>query len=225
MSDSVVEYRPVSVLAMVALAVGMVSALALVSQMAWALPIVGIGVAVAALADVRSGTGKTGRWAALGGLALSIGFAAQAVSSTLMTRSIAGERAVIVARSFVDALREDRLADAMSMSGPMMSMLATQKPRIKPGAAETDGGTREQFLELPVVVAATRCGAASSIVGIRPVPSVDYDRAWDVQVEIAPCAERSTGRVVLQVTVEPGSGALRRGTPERWAVTACTLAE
>jgi len=225
MSDSTVEYRPVSVLAMVSLVVGMVSALALVSQMAWALPIVGIGVAVAALADVGSGTGKTGRWAALGGLALSIGFAAQAVTGTLTARSIAGERAAIVARSFVDALREARLADAMSMSGPMMSVLATQKPRMTPGGAETDGGTREQFLELPVVVAATGCGTASSIVGVRPVPSVDYERAWEVQVEIAPCGERSTGRVVLQVTVEPGSGTLRRGTPERWAVTACTLAE
>ena len=36
----------------------------------------------------------------------------------------------------------------------MMSVLATQKPRMTPGGAETDGGTREQFLELPVVVAA-----------------------------------------------------------------------
>lgn len=225
MTESTVEYRPVSVLAMVSLVVGMISALALVSQMAWALPIVGIGVAVAALADVRHGAGKSGRWAALAGLALSIGFAAQAVSGLLMTRSIAGERAVIVARSFVDALRENRLADAMSMSGPMLSMLATQKPRMTPGSMENDGGTREQFLELPVVVAATGCGDGATIVGVEPVPSVEYERAWEVRVEIGPCASRSTGRLVLWVTVEPGSATTRRGTPERWAVTACTLGE
>lgn len=224
MSEAPVDYRPVSVLAMVALAVGLVSCLALVSQMAWALPIVGVGVAVAALADVCRGTGKSGRWAALAGLALSVGFAAQAVSGMLATRTIAGERATIVARSFVEALRQGRLADAMSMSSPMLSILATQNPRTGPGGLQ-DGNSQEHFAELPVIAAVTGCGADATIIDIRAQPSVEYEKAWEVRVELTPCAGRSTGRLVVRVTVEPASASLRSGTPERWAVTVCTLGE
>lgn len=77
MDESTGDYRPVSRLAVAALAAGAVSALALTSQFAWVLPLVAIGIAVAALADVnRAGGGKAGGLAAVAGLALAVGFGA-----------------------------------------------------------------------------------------------------------------------------------------------------
>lgn len=110
------DYRPVSPLAVAAAAVGVVSALALASPVFWVLPLIGIGIAVAALRDVdRAGAQKAGRLLALAGLALSIGFGAQAVAAKLTVRSIAAGRAEAAATLWLATIRADRLDDARSM--------------------------------------------------------------------------------------------------------------
>lgn len=109
-------YQPVSRLAVAAAAVGGVSALALASPVFWVLPLVGTGIAIAALRDVdREGARKAGRLIALAGLALSIGFGAQAVTAKLAARSIASERAAAAAQLWLATIREDRRDDARSM--------------------------------------------------------------------------------------------------------------
>lgn len=110
------DYRPVSRLAVATAAIGGVSALALVSPVFWVLPLVGIGIAIAALRDVeREGATKAGRLLALAGLALSIGFGAQAVTAKLTVRSIAAARAEAAATLWLATIRADRLDDARSM--------------------------------------------------------------------------------------------------------------
>lgn len=109
-------YLPVSRLAVAAAAVGGISALALASPVFWVLPLVAIGIAVAALNDVgRPGTPKAGRLIALTGLALAAGFGTQAVSAKITTRSIMAARAAAAARLWLDTIREERLDDARSM--------------------------------------------------------------------------------------------------------------
>jgi hypothetical protein len=111
-------YLPVSRLAVAAAAVGGISALALASPVFWVLPLVAIGIAVAALNDVgRPGTPKAGRLIALTGLALAAGFGTQAVSAKITTRSIMAARAAAAARLWLDTIREERLTDARSMCG------------------------------------------------------------------------------------------------------------
>lgn len=112
-------YRPVSRLAIVALALGVVSALSLVSPFFLVVPLVALAVAVVALADVeRDGAEKAGRLAALAGLALATGFATQAVAAGVVARSIASSRAGAVAELFFTAVREGRVADAEAMCQP-----------------------------------------------------------------------------------------------------------
>jgi len=114
-----VAYRPVSGLAVAAAVVGGASALALVSPFFWMLPLVGCAIAVAALADVeREGAKKAGRLAAVAGLALSLGFGAQALAATATARWIAAARAESAAEVWLTAIRQGRPEDARAMCGP-----------------------------------------------------------------------------------------------------------
>ena len=112
-------YRPVSSLAVAALFVGCVSALALVSPVFWVVPLVGVAVALVAVRDVtRSGVAKAGGLAAVAGLALSLGFGAQAVTAAATARWLAASRAEAAAGFWLEALCDGRTDDALSMCGP-----------------------------------------------------------------------------------------------------------
>lgn len=109
-------YLPVSRLAVGAIVLGGCSALAIVSPFFLVVPLVAVAVAVAACADCdRPGAPKAGRLVAIVGLALSIGFAAQVLSTMIVARSIAAGRAVAAARIFLNAVRDGRSADAEAM--------------------------------------------------------------------------------------------------------------
>ena len=117
-TDEVAGYLPVSRLAVAAAGLGAISALALASPVFWVLPLVAIGIAVAALRDVgRPEAPKAGRLAAVAGLALAAGFGAQAVAAKATTRSITAARASAAARLWLDTIHEQRLNDARSMCG------------------------------------------------------------------------------------------------------------
>ena len=119
-----VAYRPVSMLAVVALVAGFISALCLASPLLWVLPVVGIGLSYAALVDVGGERRKAGRLAALTAMALSIGFGTQAVTARATDRFIAGTRAVESARFWLDAIRQERLVDARSICLPLPESIA-----------------------------------------------------------------------------------------------------
>lgn len=109
-------YLPVSRLAVGAAALGLCSAVAVVSPVFLVVPLVAVAVAVAACADCdRPGAPKAGRLAALAGLALAIGFGTQAVSMLVVARAIAAGRAVAAAEIFLAAVRDGRAADAEAM--------------------------------------------------------------------------------------------------------------
>lgn len=123
-------YRPVSSLAVAALIVGCVSALALVSPVFWVVPLVGAALALVAVRDVtRSGVAKAGGLAAVAGLALSLGFGAQAMTAAATARWLAAARAASAARFWLDALCDGRTDDARSMCGPDAA------PRVDEAAA------------------------------------------------------------------------------------------
>ena len=120
-SDELADYRPVSRLAVAALAAGCGSGLVLFTPLAAMLPLVAIVLAVAALAELRRGAGRiVGRWAALAGLALAVGFVSQAAASALADRWVAGRRAVVTASTWIDSIRAGRLADALAASSPLV---------------------------------------------------------------------------------------------------------
>jgi hypothetical protein len=115
--DELPTYRPVSALAVLAAVAGVCSAAALAAPVLWMLPLVAVGLSLAALADVaRPPTGKAGRWAALLGLALALGFGAQATVTAAATHWLMNRRAEAAATYWLDAICAGRLADARSMA-------------------------------------------------------------------------------------------------------------
>lgn len=99
------EYRPVSMLAVLSLLAGCGSSLALATQVLWGLPLLGVGLAVAAIRDTAAGPAmKAGRGLALIGLALAVGFGVQAVGAAAVDSWVNKSRAVETVRRWQEAI-------------------------------------------------------------------------------------------------------------------------
>lgn len=191
--DAAAGYRPVSGLAVAALVAGVLSAAALVNPFFWVVPLMAIGLACLGLVDVnRVGAEKAGRIVALAGLALAIGFGAQAVSSTAAKRWIASARAESAAAVWVEALRAGRVDDARAMCLP------DAVPKLAELAREFAG-----------------CGSEG-----RPVATVlgrgeETPDTWRVRTTVEPCAAGAVERII---ELAASTVARQEGPVERWMV-------
>lgn len=216
-TDEVAGYRPVSGLAVAALLAGCGSALVLFTSLAAMLPLVAVVLAAVALVDLaRSERPRVGRGAALVGLALAIGFAAQAASGFLVDRWVGGQRAAATAAAWLDAVREGRVADAIGLCGPGVLPSNSHDPmHPEPAAADPTAS----FKALPAVGAVAACGQS-----LRPQVTVQRDAAdatlWVAQADLAPCGG-SAGSVRL--VVAPQVVTRGREPVERWLVTGFEL--
>ncbi len=209
--DELAEYRPVSRLAVAAAIVGVCSALALVTRFAWMLPLVGIGLAAAALADIaRSGGAKAGRLLALAGLALAVGFGSQAVSDAIVEQSILRHRAVAAARTWADAVRTGRVAEALAASAPSLLPPAGTAPGA---AAEPEDARLARFQDAPGVRDLVACGTTAPVV-LDAAPLGTDDRVWVVRLSLAPC----NSATVLRLVVAPDVAGTARQPVERWMI-------
>jgi len=216
------EYRPVSRLAVAALVAGVLAALALVSPLCWALPLVALGLAVAALADVnRPGAPKAGGLAAVVGLALAVGFGSQAVSDAAATRWLVARRAEATARHWIDAVRAGRLADAISVSAPRALPAVAGSPD-EPGRPAVTAGDElaKAFGELPAVRAVAGCGAAAAAEVTAVSAGTAAEWGWVVHASLAACGRPDE---TLRIVVAPDRVERQGGSVERWLVTGFTL--
>jgi len=195
-----------------ALAAGCSSALVLFTPLAAMLPLVAIVLAVAALAELRRGEGRiVGRWAALGGLALAVGFVSQAAAAALADRWVAGRRAVATATTWIDSIRTGRLADALAASSPLA---LPPPPHQEPGEETANSDRLAAFSDL----AAVRAIAA----GETPPVITSLERSNDTwRVRLALPAGQGSEALLLEV----GPLQVARGPRviERWLVTGFTL--
>ena len=207
------DYRPVSPLAVAALAAGLVSSLALLSRTAWVVPIVGVGLAAAALADIRRSDGrKAGRLAALAGLALSLGCGTQAVTAAVVSRWISGGRAAAAATLWIDAVREGRLGDAMRVCVPQA--LPTPDPDA-PQYGQT--GAEAAFAALPAVKALAACATTRPPMSGVLQAGGDASR-WTVRADLQPCGgDRADAAVRITLAEQIVTAA--EGMVDRWMVT------
>jgi len=210
--------RPVSGLAVAALLAGCGSVLVLFTSLAAMLPVVAVVLAVVALVDLaRSERRRVGRGAALAGLALAVGFAAQAAGGFLVDRWIGGHRAAATAAAWVNAIRDGRLADAVGMCSPTALPPRGHDPTHREPAASEITAT---FQALPAVAAVAACGRDSlPSITVRPDPA---DAAvWMARADLSAC-----GRVggTVRLVVEPRATVRGRETVERWLVTGFELA-
>jgi hypothetical protein len=208
--ESTNDYRPVSPLAVAALAAGAFSAVALVTRFAWVVPLGGVALAVAALAEV-------GRPVALAGLALSLGFGGQAVTTAVVDRWILRHRAVTAAGIWIDAVREGRSAEALGVSAA-----ALLRSPGGPGEERPEGVDERlaRFAALPSVQAVTACR------GTRPrvtaaVPLGTDDGAWAVRASLDDCEEPGGG--TIRLIVLPKMVTSGKARVERWTIAAVDL--
>ena len=218
-TGAISDYRPVSPLAVVALVLGICSAMALVTRFAWVVPLVAAAVAIAALADLaRPGTAKAGRLLALAGLALAVGFGAQAVTSAAVDRWIESHRAGAAARAWIDAVRDGRPAEALGLCGAAVASTAS----MPPDPTETDVEVRrlERFIQLDAVRAVAACHATQpEVTSCQPLGT--DDNAWTVRAALTSCGG---GEETLRLVVSPKTTAAgTTGVVERWKVMAIDL--
>jgi hypothetical protein len=217
--DELPGERPVSGLAVAALLAGCGSALVLFTSLAAMLPLVAVVLAAVALVDLaRSDRRRVGRGVALAGLALAIGFAAQAASGFVVDRWIGGRRAAATATAWIEAVREGRLADAIGLCTPTVLPARGHDPvHQEPGAADST----VTFQSLPAVAAVAACGREGS-----PAITVHRDVAeaavWVAQADLSACGR--TGGVV-RLFLEPRATTRGRESLERWLVTGFELVE
>lgn len=210
--DEMADYRPVSPLAVAAAVCGAAAVLVLVTPLAAMLPLIAAALAVAALVDLRRAEGKrAGRPLALIGLALALGFAAQAMTGSLINAWIARQRAEAAATAWIDAVHEERMADAIGMCGPggfslPHEMAVAPEP---PTAAQRE----EVFRNVPAVQAIVACQEARPTV-TETKRTRTNDETWTVEADLALCGGPGT----LRMQVEPRSETGPRGTLERWRV-------
>ena len=228
-SGETISYRPVSRLAVAAAVVGLLSSLALTTPLLWILPLVGVALAVVGLTDVaRSGAEKAGRAAALVGLALSVGFGAQAVTTSVASRWIMENRSRAVVHAWLDALGENRLADARSMIAPHL-LARTESDdhghadpgHGEPGHSHHPGEEAGSIDSLPAVQAILRCGTAA----VRDVRSTGRDEEsgerWCVRVRLGPCGDG--GAVDLRLELAPVVANEPKRRAERWTIVKIDL--
>jgi len=215
-ASETIAYRPVSKVAVAAVVVGLLSSLALMTPLLWILPLLGIALAIVGLADVaRLGAEKVGRAAALLGLALSIGFGAQAVTAAVVSHTTTQGRVSTVASMWLDALRENRLADAQSMLSPHLL-----PPAHSDHAGHEDGDEPTIGL-VPAVMAIRGCGDAVD----RTVETTGRDDQtgdqWGVRVRLSPCADGGAVEVRLRLQRELVNESTQR--VERWTISQIDL--
>lgn len=214
MLDDENGYLPVSRLAIAAAVVGVASAMAVANPLFLVVPLIGLALSVAAVADVsRQDAPKAGRLAALAGLALSIGFGAQAAVHLGVSFAGARTRAVAVAEAFVVAAGEGRFDDALVMCR-YDALPETIMPQSSgPLAGEAGKEVRQKFVLMPTVAALSACGTVE--------PQLEATRAddsegqtWVVTLAV-PCSEADEGEVRLDVTVSRDP---LPGETDRWLV-------
>lgn len=217
-ADPGAEYRPVSPLAVAALVAGCSAALALVTRFAWGLPLLGTLLAAAALADVgRPDARKAGRLAALAGLALSVGFGAQAVTAVLADQWIMAGRARAAATAWIDAVREGRAAEALSLCAATVLPASTLPPDLD--HEDTDAERLRRFTDLAAVKAVAGCGTTRPAVA-GPVAAGTDDGGWIVRADLAGCgAAGSTARII----VVPKRVRRAAGSLEQWRIAVVDL--
>jgi len=214
-SDELAGYRPVSPLAVAALACGASAVLVLVTPLAAMLPLIAVMLAVVALVDLRRSEGKrAGRPLALAGLALALGFAAQAAAAGFVHGWIARQRAGVAAEAWIDAVRDGRMADALAMCGPGgFSLPADVAAAPEP---PTPAVREEAFRSVPAVQAVSACGTVRpEVIRVDRRTGAGDDDAWKVSADLSACGGPG-GTLRIDVAARSETG--QRGTVERWLV-------
>jgi hypothetical protein len=140
-------YRRLSALAVLALAAGLLSVVAFVHPLFWALPIIAIGLAAGALWHIRQHPGEVvGRSAALAGLAAAVFFGVGAISYSAARETWLVNRSRQAADRFLSLLASGQIHEAHQLTLLQSTRLPTNSDFEAALAADPEGAKAfEQF--------------------------------------------------------------------------------
>jgi hypothetical protein len=157
------RYRAVSITSVIALLLGLASALALAHPVLWFLPVAAAGTAVAGLRTIaRSDGGLTGRWAALAGLALALLFGSWAPTRLATRQTMIAGHARHAAEAWLGLVRAGHLQQAHQWTLPPVARQRSPE-LLKPFYSATPDAAKrlEKFFQnqpLAAIVAAGERG-------------------------------------------------------------------
>ena len=211
------EYRPVSMSAVFALVAGCGSALALMTQVLWGLPLLAVCLAVVGIRDTAEGPAqKAGRGLALIGLALAVGFGVQAVGAAVVGSWVNKSRAVETVMRWQQTISSNDWIAAQDFCFPVALPAAklfggeNHVRHDRDDGDQSDSADTPQLLvfrSLPVVQAISEYGPAKVI-------SCQWDEgqpggSWRVNLALPGETQPS-----LSVWLNPETKSVPRLTPE-----------
>jgi hypothetical protein len=184
------EYSSVSALAIASLVLGLASPLCLVSRVFLILTVLGIALSIFALVRIAASDGSlAGRWAAVLGLALCVGFGTAEISRGAITHYLRTSQARNVAQQWLEVLAAGKLDDAFQRT------VEGQRPRSPlgdPGAPPPTTTPFDEFTKLEVIQRIAAAGDKARIVfkGTDAYQRINW-RQFIVQqrFQIAPAAK------------------------------------
>ncbi|MEN0111328.1 MAG: hypothetical protein AAF805_11455 [Planctomycetota bacterium] len=167
------DYRPVSPAAVIALALGALSPVALITPWLTPLPLLAVAVAVAAAAGVRrNADSRTGFGVAAVGLAIAAVTAGALATRGVTADSLHSAEAGRVADRFVELLLEGDAIGAHELSIPWSGRRSSADvARLYYEANEEATAKLDEFLETPVVGRLLRSGGGSASLRREVAPT------------------------------------------------------
>lgn len=220
--EQVAEYRSVSALAIISLLFGLASPLCLVWPLLLVIPLVGAALSLVALLRIAASDGVlAGRWAAVAGLALCVGFGAAAITRERVTRLLRTRQAAAFAHDWI----------AMVVAGGTEPAFRLTVDAARPAPRSADPALSapdvvepyDAFLERPVI---QRLMAAGSDARIQFVETTSYQQPSRSQIVVhqrftitPPPAAGDSPEPAFDVVVSLQRSRLPREQHRRWLIS------
>jgi hypothetical protein len=186
-----VEYRTLSVLAVISAVLGLMSPLGLLAPLLLAIAFFGAAASLIALRRMAASDGLlAGRGMALLGLALCVASIGAVSSRAIVTRHVLFHQVETVAVKWFDLLQSGQAEQAFALTSGHLSVVPAAESKEATGEDDSQSHAMELFLENPLVRAVTAVGGKAKVRCVRNL-AIDVDH-------------RGLGTVQQLYTVLPG---------------------
>ncbi len=212
-----IEYRTLSVPAILGLVLGLASPLCFGAPLLMLIPISGIAISVLALRRIAASDGAlAGRWAAVAGLILCTSLAVAPMSREFVLRLLRAQQAQGFAARWLNLVVSGHTEEAFRLTNDSMRGPAPPDP----GQKSPPANPHDAFLALPLVKAMSAFGADAGVrfVGTEGYEPQSFPRVFVRQrFEITPAATKSDAHPV-DVTLTMQRVRLPKEGRSRWLV-------
>lgn len=218
------EYRNLSVLAVVSLVLGLAAPLSLFAPLLLGVAFLGAAVALVALRRIAASEGSmTGRGAALVGLALCVASAAAVAGRTVSINHLLARQASRVATQWFELLQSGSPEQAFELTVDAVRASSPRAAQEHESEEEHDHpqSALERFLEDPLVGRLMQLGEGALVEWDRNLAlEIDKDGLGTIQqrYQITPAASQDESPIFVRLTLQraraPGE------TRPRWMVSA-----